>query len=657
MKGTPATLPTLRDDVLLRLLAALALVVLPHLAHLPWWLSLLIMALGVWRYTAARNGWRLPGGGRRLLFTVAVLFTIHVQYGTLLGRDAGAALLIGMLALKLLELRENRDVYVAVFLGYFLMVVEFLYTQEPLIAIYMLAAVCALTAVLIDLNRARPAPLRETVKLASTMVACSLPLMLVAFILFPRIPGPLWGLPNDAYGGVSGLSNEMAPGRISQLSLSDAVAFRVAFDGPPPPPQQRYWRGPVFTFTDGESWRSAPRAGSTRPPSFVPLGAPLRYTVTLEPHNRLWLFALDLPAAVPPFARISGEFEIDAAEAVRERMRYTLSSYPDYNTGDIDLHERRAALQLPADGSPRARALAAEWRNRGLRPVEIVQAALQMFREQKFVYTLNPPRIADDFVDGFLFDTRKGFCEHYAGSFAFLMRAAGVPARVVTGYQGGELNALGQYFIVRQRDAHAWTEVWLKDRGWVRVDPTAAVAPERVERGIDPALQREGEAVRFMSAHGQWLGELWRGVRNGWDAFNNRWNQWVLAYGPDRQHDLLSWLGGLGLSWQAVAAGLMVSAGSLLALLMMGGLKARRRTHDPVTSSYRRFCDKLARRGLARAACEGPEDYARRASRARPDLAAEIDSISRLYITLRYRGHSQDRWRAQLRREVKAFRP
>ena len=655
--STPRPIVTLRTDILLRLLPVLALVVLPHLVHLPLWLNALVLTLGLWRYMAARHGLRLPGSGLRILFTAILLFVIHSQYGTLLGRDAGAALLIAMLALKLLEMRENRDVYVAVFLGYFLMVVQFLYSQEPVIAIYMLATVGALTAVLIDLNRLEPAPLRESLRLAATMVAYALPLMVVAFVLFPRISGPLWGLPNDAYGGMSGLSNEMSPGRISQLSLSDAVAFRVSFEGQPPPPQQRYWRGPVFSLTDGESWRSAPRRADAPPPSYTPRGTPLRYTVTLEPHNRLWIFALDLPASVPPFGKISEEFEIDAAQAVRERVRYTLSSYPEYNTGDIDLLARRRALQLPSDGSPRARALTAEWRTRGLQPAEMVQAALQMFRTQEFVYTLNPPLITDDFVDSFLFNTRRGFCEHYAASFAFLMRAAGVPARVVTGYQGGELNELGQYFIVRQRDAHAWTEVWLKERGWVRVDPTAAVAPERIERGIDLALQRDGEAVRFMPSQAAWFSELRRGIRNGWDAFNNRWNQWVLAYGPQRQHDLLSWLSMGGLSWQTVAAGLMATAGTLVAMLLVWKLKAQRQTRDAVSSSYRRFCEKLARRGLARAAHEGPADYAQRIGGVRPELAAQIHSITGMYIAMRYRSADPRSWLARLRREVRAFHP
>src|SRR3569623_253911 len=458
---------TLRSATLYRLLAALALVVGPHALHLPLWLSGVAVGLGIWRYIAARRQLRLPPTWLRIALTVLAHGAIFGQYGTLLGRDAGAALLIAMLGLKLLELREPRDVYVVACLGYFLVIVHFLYSQTPLLVVYMLATVVLLTATLIDLNRREHAPLRPLLRLAATLVGYAVPLMLAAFILFPRISGPLWGLPNDAYSGMSGLSNEMAPGRISQLSLSDAVAFRVEFEGALPPPQQRYWRGPVFSLTDGERWRGGPLGeGERGAPSFVALGAPFRYSVTLEPHDHRWLFALDLPAELPAGARATDEFQLYAPQAVRERQRYTLTSYPDYRTVDMCNDERRRTLQLPAEGSPRARALAADWRAHATSSADVVQAALRMYREQHFVYTLTPPRIDDDFVDGFLFGTRRGFCEHYAASFAFLMRAAGIPARVVTGYQGGELNSIGNYLVVRQRDAHAWTEVWLGDSGW-----------------------------------------------------------------------------------------------------------------------------------------------------------------------------------------------
>src|SRR3569623_1742247 len=260
-----------------------------------------------------------------------------------------------MLGLKLLERREPRDEYVVGCLGYFLVIVHFLYSQTPLLVVFMLATVVLLTATLIDLNRREHAPLRPLLRLAATLVGYAVPLMLAAFILFPRISSPLWGLPNDAYSGMSGLSNEMAPGRIRQLSLSDAVAVRVEVEGALPPPQQRYGRGPVFSLTDGERWRGGPLDERERgAPAFVALGAPFRYSVTLEPHEQRWLFARDLPAELPAGARASEEFQLYAPQAVRERQRYTLTSYPDYRTVDMSEAERRRTLQLPAEGSPRA---------------------------------------------------------------------------------------------------------------------------------------------------------------------------------------------------------------------------------------------------------------------------------------------------------------
>ncbi len=652
--------PPLRGETLYYLLAVLALVVLPHTPHLPPWLSILVFSLGAWRFIAARQQRRMPPAWLRILLTLVTLTVIFADYGTLLGRDSGTALLIAMLGLKLLEIRETRDIYVVVFLGYFLVIIHFLFSQSMFMAVYMLGMVAVLTAVLIDLNRRQSAAPLINLRLAGAMLARALPLMLVLFVLFPRISGPLWGLPNDAYSGMTGLSDEMSPGQISQLGQSDAIAFRANFEGAPPEAQQRYWRGPVFSQTDGESWRAAPRRGGalqTQVVNYQALGEPLRYAVMIEPHNKLWLFALDLPAEVPPFSDINDEFQLLSRQPVRERLRYEMRSYPDYKTGALSETERQRYLQLPIGGNPRARGLATEWRRRAASPAEIVQTALRLYRTENFIYTLSPPLIGDNFVDGFLFDTRKGFCEHYAGSFAFLMRAAGIPTRVVTGYQGGELNELGNYFIVRQRDAHAWAEVWLDGSGWQRVDPTAAVAPERVERGIDLSPQEEGMAVRFELQRNPLLNTLWRGMRHGWDAVNTRWNEWVLGFDAGRQSDLLSWLSLGGLTWQSVAIGLLTVIGVILCLLVLRLLNAERRGNDPVTRLYQRFCRKLARRGLARAAHEGPEDYARRVSRVRPELAHQVRTISALYIALRYGARGDHTCLPRLRREVRAFHP
>lgn len=587
-----------------------------------------------------------------------------MSYGNPLGRDPGIVMLIMMLGLKLLEMRSRRDVVVVVFMAYFLVITNFLYSQSVFMAVYMLAVVVAITATLVEQSRGAAAPRasarrwRANLRLAGVLLAQAMPLMAVLFVLFPRVAGPLWGLPRDAYAGMAGLSDSMAPGSINELVLSESVAFRAAFEGAAPSPEQRYWRGPVFWHTDERRW-SAGGAGqdAPSPPQVEPRGPSIAYTVTLEPHNRRWVFALDLPAQAPQGVTLNDDFQLLAAAPVRTRQRFTLTSFPAYRMAGLGAEARARALQLPPGTNPRARALAAAWRESLREDAALVGEALHLFRHQPFVYTLTPPLLGEDVVDGFLFDTHRGFCEHFAASFVFLMRAAGVPARVVTGYLGGELNPVGDYLVVRQSDAHAWAEVWLERDGWVRVDPTAAVARERIELGISVAAQREGAPVRFR-APPEALATAWRVLRNGWDAVSNAWNQWVLDYTPQRQADLLERLGLGGLSWRGMALALGVACAVLLAVIAAPMLLRRPAGADPARLLYQRFCAKLARRGITRAPAEGPADFARRASALRPDAAAQIGLITGLYIRLRYglADVSRARLLDSLHRHVRKFR-
>lgn len=645
-----------RPEIINRLLPALAAIAAPQVPHLPLWLvaAALLFAAGCYFINVGRLA--APGVVLRTLLSLLLPLAVLHHYGTLLGRDAGTGLLVAMLALKLLELNAPRDLYVVVFLGYVLIVIGFLYEQGPPMALYMLIGVAMLTAVLIDLNRTRPAPVADNLRLAGQLLLRALPLALILFVLFPRLPGPLWGLPKDAFGGLAGLREEMAPGEISALSQSDEVAFRVHFEGDIPPPGQRYWRGPVLADTDGARWYGGNLEGLRHEaPPLDEAGPPVQYSVTLEPNNQRWLFALDLPAAPPPDAEINPDRVLVSEHPLRKRLRYTVTSYPDAAVSGLTPVQRGRALRLPDGTSPRARALAQQWRAHDPDPAAVVQQALTFFREAPFVYTLRPPRIDGDFVDAFLFDTRRGFCEHYAASFVFLMRAAGIPARVVTGYQGGELNPLGDYLIVRQRDAHAWAEVWLHGR-WTRVDPTAAVAPERIERGIDvDALS--ADAVRFEWADRGWLPSLWREARYGFDALDNHWNRWVLRYDAERQVRLLEGLQFGPVRWQAAAILLATVSAAMLLGLSLYGLRRRRHGEDPVQRAYGRFCSKLGRRGLPRLAHEGPQAFAERAAADRPDLAPVINGITRLYIGLRYGSHNSPALLRGLRRAVRRFRP
>jgi transglutaminase-like putative cysteine protease len=473
MRANPETRQwTLTPERTLWITGCLALVVAPHAARIPAWVLVSFAALAGWRVANAMRGVPLPSTWLVIVLSATMLTAVYASYGTLFGRDAGVALLAVLAGMKLMESRRLRDAYVLSALGYFLVITNFLYSQSILTGVYMLAVVLIMTATLIAFSTVSGelAP-RARLRMAAGMLIQATPIMLVLF-----------------FGAVSGLSESMSPGRISRLSLSDAVAFRVTFQSKAPAPSQLYWRGPVLWHTDGWEWKSGQPARSWRAQYAELQGEPVDYTITIEPHQQFWLIALEVPTTIPLGAQMTQDFQLRTPKPVRGRRRYQMRSHPQARLSRSSLEEQTAALALPPGKHPKARALAAEWREELQDDDAVVARALEYFGRQPFVYTLTPPLLKYDPVDEFLFDTRSGFCESYASSFTVLMRAAGIPARIVTGYQGGELNPLGDYLIVRQRDAHAWTEVWLQDRGWVRVDPTGAVSPDRIRLGIDAAI-------------------------------------------------------------------------------------------------------------------------------------------------------------------------
>ena len=644
------------------LLGAAVIVLLPHLERFPLWLTAVLAALFSWYFLLLRRAWPVPNRWLRLALTLLLAFLIFRQYGTLFGRDAGSALLAVMLALKFLELRRLRDYLLSVFLIYFLIVIGFLYSQALWLVLYLVGVFVVSTATLIRL--AVPgSDTRYTLRLAGLLMLQALPLMLAMHILFPRIQGSLWGLPQDAYAGLTGLSDTMQPGSINQLSLSEAVAFRAQFTGNAPARAQLYWRALILWTSDGIHWTRA--AEPRRSTAYQPIGPPLTYTVTLEASNKPWLPALDLPSRAPPDGRWRAGFVFEAAQPVRERLRYALVSHPRYRTGALTADERRAGLQLPERLSARLQQLAAAWRAEARDDAAVVAAALRHFRSEAFYYTLQPPLLGDDPMDEFLFEVRRGFCEHYAAAFVMLMRSAGVPARIVTGYQGGEFNPTGNYYIVRQSDAHAWAEVWLADAGWTRVDPTAAIAPERIEYGAD-GLRRllargallgglRADTVRGLLSL-TWLEQARQQTRLSWDAVNTTWQRWVLDYGRDRQQELLARLGLRGAT-PYIMVGLL--AAIVIILLIAYALSGRRRApgHDPVRRAYLDFCRKLARVGVVRAASEGAAAFAERSATLLPQSAPLIHDISNLYIRLRYGELSEDGARQELKAQVARFRP
>lgn len=647
--------PAITQRQVLWLSASALAVALPLAPYLPAWLTALCLLGIVWR------GWlnwrRVPLPPSWLVNLCALTGSAGVafHFHTFFGKDSGVALLTLLVALKLFETRSVRDAMAVVLLELFLASAQFFYTQAMGSAALMASAVLLITSTLIVLQRDETPP-RMALVSAAQMLGMALPFMLLLFVLVPRVSGPLWGLPADNATGTTGLSDSMSPGSISNLSQSEAIAFRVRFIGAMPPRSDLYWRGPVLADFDGTSWRPGPVGTQSQLPYAVS-GTSYDYEMTLEPHNRPWLLALDFPGSFAPDSAMGSGYQLLASKPVRSRLRYRLQAFPDAEVGVLERSDiLRAALRLPAAGNPQARALAAQLRRDHSSPMAVADAFLQRIARENFIYTLTPPLLGKDSVDEFLFTTRRGFCEHYASAFVFVMRVAGVPARVVTGYQGGEINPVDSYLEVRQSDAHAWAEIWLQDKGWQRVDPTAAVAPSRVENNLAAAVPRGDPRPLLAQANMEWLRQL----RYRWEAVNNTWNQWVLGYDNQRQLTMLRKIGFDAPDWHTMAA-LLTTLGS--ALLLAAGLWALRSQEriDPLTRQWAIFERKLARHGLPRQPWEGPDDYRVRVAQALPTQADEIASICRLYETLRYGRVSAPSEAASqldtLKRAIAAFTP
>jgi transglutaminase-like putative cysteine protease len=641
----------LTPSLVYSLVISILLVIAPHAEHLPWPITIPCAIFLSWRFYLTYSGKELPP--RWLLFgiTLAGAAGIFLTYHTLFGREAGVALLVLLSTLKLLELRSTRDVTLLILLSFFIIITNFFYSQSIPTALYMLATLLLILSTWIHMHTGTLS-FKPRLRIAGLLLLQAVPLMLVLFVLFPRVQGPLWGLPQDAYSS-SGLSDSMSPGTLSKLSLSQAVAFRVSFDGTPPPHAQMYWRGPVLWNFDGVTWTSGTKMRSKLPQLDI-LDSPVDYTVTLEPHNKRWLFALDLPTKLSiPYA-MTDDFQLESKEPVNARIRYRAHSQLGYRANVEEAPSQlQRALELPHTLNPRARKLATEWRASMPNDEAIVRTAYSYFNREQFVYTLEPPLLGANGIDEFLFESRKGFCEHYASSFVFLMRAAAIPARVVTGYQGGEANDYGGYTIVRQADAHAWAEVWLARRGWVRIDPTASISPERVQSGLSAAMPDSLMLPFFARTQSSWLLNL----RFNLDMINHQWNQWVLGYDPERQFAFLTRLGMEDVSWQKMAINLLIGVALLVGLFSLLLLRhLYKPSSDPAQILYLRFCRKLARAGTGRAAHEGPQDFAKRAANIHPQLAPAIHSITAHYLSMRYENLSDAAGLRALRREIASFK-
>lgn len=622
------------------LLVAQLLVVVPHLGHLPIWIAGLWLGCAAWRIQIFRMRAPYPNGWVKAGLMLGTGFGVYLSRGGLVGLEAGVVLLIAAFILKLVEMRSRRDALVVICLGFFALATAGLFEDGILAALYYLLPLTALLAALIGLQQsALAADPWATLRLAGSLLLQAAPLMLLLFLFFPRIE-PLWSLPGPRERGVTGLSDSMTPGDIAKLGQSGMLAFRASFEGPVPERSRLYWRALTLEHFDGRRWSQSPGAQQIQPPAWEKRGEPLAYSIVMQPSNQPWLYSLDVAEGGPGDARLMEDFRLQQGRPVTRPLLYRLTSWPDaLREPEGSVSALRRALQLPERGNPQSRAWAVELRRRYRQPEAVVQALLKHFGREAFHYTLKPPPLGRDSIDEFLFVSQRGFCEHFSSAMTFVLRAAGIPARVVTGYQGGELNPAGNYLLVHQFDAHAWVEYWQPQHGWTTVDPTFQVAPERIERGLEQALGGEqgfleGTSLSLARYRGiDWLNRL----RLSWDNLNYGWQRWVLGYQDEQQMQVLRhWFGSTDLRLLGLTTVAAVAA--MLALVALWLFKPWRREGDAQQRLFCRFERLLARHGLHRAPGEGPRAFAERAARRLPAQAGAIRAFMALFEAQRYAG-------------------
>lgn len=641
------------------LIAAVVSVILPHVLRMPVWLTAMCGACMVGRVMIYQGRMSLPGSRLKLSVVVAMVALIVVQFGRdVFSTDATVGVLLVGITLKMLEMYQRRDVLMVIYLCYFTVVAEFIYSQSIPIAIYMGFSVVVITSALMSLNQTQEnqRPWR-TFKLSGVILLQSVPLMAAFFLLFPRI-SPLWSVPLQASNGTTGLSENMSPGDIGELARSAEVAFRVKFNSEAPDYSELYWRALTLDEFDGRQWRRGlplaeqqllgpnPRQTLDWFTAIKYKGRAYDYNVILEPTYQNWIYTLQMPQIRDDRMRMRRDFQVDSIRRISQRYTYDARSWLDFeaDTAELGPLSRQRLRFVPRQGNERAKQFANDLRASADSDEAYVAAVLANFRNQSFFYTLSPPTLGENPVDEFLFDTRSGFCEHYASSFTYLMRAVGIPARVVTGYMGGEFNPYDGTLTVRQYDAHAWSEVWIAGKGWVRVDPTAAVAPQRVQQGSNSTLQEEEEfmndevftLMRFRNS--QFLNDL----RLQIERIDYAWNRFVLNYDQDAQFRLFNALFGTITKLKIILSvlGFMVVMTVFIALLVFR--KSSRPQLPPATRHYLHFCDYMASLGFARRKGESPLLYLERIGSQQPQWYDELERITREFIALAYSGEATD---------------
>lgn len=651
---------TIPFDVTAWTVAAFAVAAAPHVAAMPAWLGAILALPLLWRLAAASRRWRPMPGWLRLVLTLVAAALVLFAFGGQWGRRMAAAFLCMMLAVKMFEMFRVRDLRLVASVSFFLIATQFLFSERLFYLAYLLVgsitAVIALLRIQHFVQAAEGSqprghlhnPPTPDVARAVAALAAALPVALVLFALFPRLAQPLWGLPDRVMDGRTGLSDNMTPGSIATLFADDSPAFRVEFEGDPPPHAELYWRGPVLWLFDGDTWHQ-PIFTRNQPAAPVPeTDRDRRYEILLEPHERRWLFALDHATASPPGARRTLDHQIISRRPITTLSRYSLRSNPGFiDMPDLNPNLRGVALRLPRDRNPRTRQRARELRAQFDDNRALIDAVLDWFRNEAFYYTLETTPTGRNGADEFLFDLREGFCEHYASAFAILMRAAGIPARVVTGYQGGFRPAGADYLLIRQSDAHAWVEVWLEDSGWTRVDPTAAVSPARIREGAS-SIPRE---PRFL------LDQEWvQALRNQYDRIQHLWNRWVLGFDAGRQQRMLQRLGLPALSPAAIGGVMAAVLALIVAVIAAFLLRAPRTERDPLQRAWRRLLRRLGRAGVIKRPSDTPREFLDRARSELPQCGSALKRLAALYLRARY-GPGDERAVRLFIAQARAFRP
>jgi transglutaminase-like putative cysteine protease len=627
------------------------------------WVPCLFLLTLTMKFWMEPKGYRLRSPTWKLVLAAVTLAAIFSSYGSLKGIEPGVSLLVVLMSLKILEAHTAREFQVMVMMAWVLCLCGFFLSQDFAIALCLLAAFALLLVALIQFHRgSSPGALWPPLGATCKLLAQAAPLVVLLFLLFPRINTGFRFEIGRAGSAASGFSDRISPGSIASLANSSEIAFRAEFpDHKTRPPGPMYWRGVVMWHCEGLEWR-APYAPASISHSArqSPSGKTIRQWITIAPHGAHWMFALDWPFEAPPGATLARGNYLWSVQPIRKARRYETISSPKVTGKELQPRERKVALELPTSISPAVRELAQSWIAQNSNPRATVNSALQFFRTQAFRYSLSPGEYKKNDLDEFLFHRRVGFCEHYAASFATLMRLAGIPARVVVGYLGGEYNDLGRFFLVRQADTHAWCEVWLPDSGWTRVDPTSTVAPGRASLDLNSFLARriasgEMEARRSALVTQLTQSAIFTNIRLAWETLNYEWDTRVLGFDAEVQESLLASVGIASRRPFLLITETLLIAAALL-VIYAGWMQLRTRSRvDRVQALYERFCRKAARLGVRRSTWEGPADFSRRAAQLLPNEAERIRQISNTYITLRYSPKSATIIHDRFAKEVREF--